>query len=334
MSRTTAFEDGGRRRAAQPQGAPSQPAQDLRQLQRTAGNRAVGRLLRLRGATRQLSRWPSWAEGWLPDDPDAYDTFVGRVAAIAKRGRGPSEAELAELKDLRDRVARGSRLPELEKEVTLWPKQFKGMNAIIEIVTGAAEASWLNDIVEADKARFEEAAGGELKDALAADAKQYNGGATCLSYLYASGLTHLFGGRDKEIADVKDRYWTGAQDRKKTTSRHAKTLSRLAAELRIAGLVGPVRLLHWSKGHYDPRPTELFERLTNAGSGWYFFLASLGSYHTVIVAVNVAGASRTYYKIQDGGSVRKTAAELDEYIDDYGPIYSASTRIWQVYASP
>ena len=221
--------------------------------------------------------------------------------------------------------------------MTLWPKRFEGMDAIIDVVTGAGEAAPTreeDDDADARAARFEETAGGDLKEALAADAKQFTRGATCLSYLYASGLTHLFGGRDDEIAAVKERYWAGAEERTKTTSRHAKTLSRLAAELRIAGLVGPARLLRWRHGHYAPRPTALLERLTGAGSGWYFFLASLGSYHTVIVAVHVAGEARTYFKIQDGGSVRKSAGELDEYVDDYGPIYGASTRIWQVYASP
>jgi hypothetical protein len=36
----------------------------------------------------------------------------------------------------------------------------------------------------------------------------------------------------------------------------------------------------------------------------------------------------------DGGSVRKSATELNEYIEGYGPIYGASSRIWQVYVSP
>ena len=320
--------------------APRSPAPrtwDIRRLQRAAGNRAVGRLLRRPGATRRLSRWPWWdGSSLLLDDSIAYDRFVSRVTTIAEGGKPPSEDELAELAGLRDLVAQSAtRLRELEKAVTLWPQRFDGMDAIIEVVTGAGAASPTRDAdddAEAGKARFEETAGSDLKDALADDAGKFTRGATCLSYLYASGLTHLFGGRDDEIADVKERYWAGAAERKKTTSRHAKTLSRLAAELRIAGLVGPVRLLRWRRGHYDPRPTALLERLTGAGSGWYFFLASLGSYHTVIVAVHVAGDARTYYKIQDGGSVRKTARELDEYVGEYGPIYGASTRIWQVHA--
>jgi hypothetical protein len=89
-----------------------------------------------------------------------------------------------------------------------------------------------------------------------------------------------------------------------------------------------------NRGRYRPAATAHFERLTGAGDGWYFFLVSVGSYHTFLIAVRVTGPYRKYVKIEDGGAVRKYDAELNAYFDDYGAVYGASTRFWPVYAAP
>jgi hypothetical protein len=310
-------------------------------LQRQAGNRAVSRLVRDAPA-RRLSRWPpsSWA-GWSSPSGDAYDEFLDRVRAVRKRRRKPSEDELAEFSELRGRIAADdptqARLRDLEHELVLWPKLVPGMDEIIEIVTGAGRLGTAGrdafDQVDSALARFDESTGKGLKDALARDAEGFTGAPSCLSYLYASGVTRLFHDSSDAVEEAKERYWSGANERLKTTKRHAKTLSRLASELRLAGLVGPVRILRMRGRRHDPKPTTHFEHLTGGGPGWYFFLASLGSFHTLIVAVHERGYGRTYFKIQDGGTDRKTADELNEYFDEHGRIFGASTRIWPVYAT-
>ena len=315
-------------------------------LQSQIGNRAVAQFLGRPSSTLQVSRSP-WTPPLVPwwsgsGGQDDYDTFLAKVAKIAKRRVGPTDEELDELAQLSLQISlsepTGIRVRRLEQTLLLWRKRVEGMDKIIEVVTGARgrTPSEQADVAqhESQRGRFDDTAGQEIKDGLAADAARYKKGASCLNFLAANGLARLFGGYTDKVEEAKTRYWAGARERAKRTSRHARTLSRLASELRLEGLVGPVHLLRWHRGSYHPRPTVLFERLSAAGDGWYFFLASLGSFHTLIVAVHVAGESRTYFKIQDGGSVRKTAKELNEYVEEYGPIYGATSRIWQAYVKP
>jgi hypothetical protein len=114
----------------------------------------------------------------------------------------------------------------------------------------------------------------------------------------------------------------------------APAVRRVLALQRHAGLVGPVRLIQMRGRRHRPRATAHFEHLATAGPGWYFFLVSAGSFHTLIVAVHERGYSRTFFKIQDGGTVRKTARALNEDLDEFGRIFGAATRIWPVYATP
>ncbi|MFY4730576.1 hypothetical protein, partial [Nitrospira sp. BLG_2] len=87
-----------------------------------------------------------------------------------------------------------------------------------------------------------------------------------------------------------------------------------------------------------PNPVSVFDRLSDAGDGWYFFLASAVSFHTFLVAVRVTsgGSSREYFEIQDGQSVRKTQRQLKDWFDKkFLPnAEKASSRIWQVYVKP
>jgi hypothetical protein len=92
--------------------------------------------------------------------------------------------------------------------------------------------------------------------------------------------------------------------------------------------------MRWNRGRYRPSATAHFERLTGAGDGWYFFLVSVGSFHTFLIAVRASGESRKYVKIEDGGAVRKYDAELNAYFDYYGAQYGAATRFLPVYAAP
>jgi hypothetical protein len=120
----------------------------------------------------------------------------------------------------------------------------------------------------------------------------------------------------------------------------------MASEMRLEGLVGPVTVLRWTgsadKGHHTPDPVSVFDRLSDAGDGWYFFLCKVqtsgGGAHTFLIAVHVTsgGSSREYFEIQDGQSVRKTTRQLKDWFDkEFLPnTTKGSSRIWQVYTKP
>jgi hypothetical protein len=165
---------------------------------------------------------------------------------------------------------------------------------------------------------------------------------SCLNFLENYGLDELYSDEKKEVETAKSRYREGAAERRKKTTYHAETLSRLASELRLQGLTGPVNILKWKgtpkEGHHEPHPADLFDKLSSAGDGWYFFLVSLFSKHTFIIAVNVSpggSSNRTYFEIQGGQSVEKSREEIKAWFDDELVNKKlAYTRVWQVYLQP
>lgn len=229
----------------------------------------------------------------------------------------------------------------LEWIVVLWPKfgSATKMNRIMEIVT---EPIRKTDKGESKRGRFDETDGSAIKRRLSKAAKDTAFG-QCLNFLANEGLEELFPDEKKRLAAAISRYVKVARDRKKKGQAHGGgTLSIMASEMRLEGLVGPINLLRWKgsamKGRHQPNPVELFDRLSSAGDGWYFFLCSAVSFHTFIVAVHVTsgGSKRTYFEIQDGQSVRKTPAKLKAWFDEeFLPNNElASSRVWQVYRKP
>lgn len=228
----------------------------------------------------------------------------------------------------------------LEKELLLWPKfgKIEKITRIIEITTSFTRKS---DVEESRRGRFKEKEGGEVKERLSSAATQF-GFNECLNFLHNSSLDELFVDEELEkVEAAREMYARGAAERREKTITHARTLSRLASELRLQGLLGPVNILRWKKarggeGHHESHPADLFDRLSNAGSGWYFFLVSLVSFHTFIIAVHVGtGGRRRYFEIQGGQSVPKTREELKNWFDEEFPNKKgAYSRVWQVYMRP
>jgi len=197
---------------------------------------------------------------------------------------------------------------------------------------------------------------------------------SCLEFVSDSSLQELYAANEDEEErhkTAKVRYEQGAKERKemfkerneKTNKKgnkkennedeedeaiHAATLSRLASELRLQDLVGPVHLLKWKgsheEGNHDPEPAVFLDKLSSAGPGWYFFLVSLVSFHTFIIAVHVDqnGITRQYFEIQGGQSVEKTPDELKFWFDrKFDPSQhnkkhkrTVGSRVWQVYLKP
>lgn len=239
-----------------------------------------------------------------------------------------------------------SDIKKLEKELLLWAEHtpIDKMTRIIEITSNFARKT---DFEESKLGQFPENKGSEIKDNLSQATKDY-GLNQCLKFVYKASLNELYSDEEKEVETAKSRYAEGAAKRKKTTTRQAETLSRLASELRLQALVGPVHLLKWKgsheKGNHEPEPAVLFDRLSSAGPGWYFFLVNLVSFHTFIIGVHVSrgGTERKYFEIQGGQSVEKTPEELKFWFDrKFDPSLfnekherTVGSRVWQVYLQP
>jgi len=234
-----------------------------------------------------------------------------------------------------------STLKRLEREVSLWPEWGKAarMMQIMDLITARTR---LSNIEESKRGRFDMKDGEDKKDQLNLHSDVYTS-TQCLQYLYSSSLDILFDDETAEVSAAKAAYSKGAAERKHDKGDlNAETLRRLAAELRVHGLLGPVNILRWVSlgydghdGYHDPSPTDVFDRLSSAGDGWYFFLCSMISYHTFVVAVRVLNGKRRYHKLQGGGSIVKSRQKLDDYFNhQYGNDEKASSRVWQVYLTP
>ncbi len=229
----------------------------------------------------------------------------------------------------------------MEWILVLWPSfgHSTKMNRMIEIVTAAIRQS---DRDESARGRFDEITGSGIHERLSKIAEATKFG-QCLNFLANEGLPELFAGEKTRLADALGRYARVAKERREKKQAHGGgTLSIMASEMRFEGLVGPITILRWTgspdTGHHEPDPVSIFDRLSDSGDGWYFFLASAVSFHTFLVAVHVTagGTSREYFEIQDGQSVRKTPRQLKDWFDkEFVPnTKKASSRIWQIYQEP
>jgi len=234
-----------------------------------------------------------------------------------------------------------SEIKMMEWILVLWPffGHSRKMNRMIEIVTEVVRQS---DKEESSRGRFDETTGNKIHARLSKAAKATQFG-QCLNFLANEGLPELLADEKDRLADALKRYKKVAKERKEKKQAHGGgTLSIMASEMRLEGLVGPVTVLRWSgsadKGHHTPDPVSVFDRLSTAGDGWYFFLASAVSFHTFLIAVHVTsgGIRREYFEIQDGQSVRKTPRQLKDWFDkEFLPnTEKASSRVWQVYREP
>ena len=269
------------------------------------------------------------------------EEFTDFVKDVRKGGGvSLSPADHAKLESLLD----GRSVDEIkmmEWILVLWPSfgHSTKMNRMIEIVTDVIRRS---DKEESSRGRFDEKTGSEIHARLSKAAKDTKFG-QCLNFLANEGLPELFADEKSRLADALKRYRQVAKERKEKKQAHGGgTLSIMASEMRLEGLVGPVTVLRWTgsadKGHHTPDPVSVFDRLSDAGDGWYFFLASAVSFHTFLIAVHVTsgGVLREYFEIQDGQSVRKTPRQLKDWFDkEFLPnTEKASSRIWQVYLKP
>ncbi len=311
----------------------------------------------------------------LLTEKGAFTELVKKI--LETKGGSINKTDEESLIEIVNRDPSPNRIKEFEKIIILWPKfgDIRKKARIIEIVT---EPIRRTDMEESQLGRFDENEGKNIKSGLdgavndriaiekekilkkdkskdvdeaekEAKKKELN---SCLEFLQEASLDELYADEESEQKVANERFLEGVTERKKNSGSkkpiHAATLSRLASELRLQSLVGPVHILKWKgsheKGRHNPKPTDLFDRLSDAGDGWYFFLVGLFSFHTFIVAVHVSagGTKRRYFEIQGGQSVRKSKRRLNEWFDqtfdptNFNPKHkrNVGSRVWQVYHVP
>jgi hypothetical protein len=270
------------------------------------------------------------------------EAFIGQVKKILKKkGNSIDFIDKMALKAILSLLPI-SDIKKLEKELLLWLEYtpIDKMTRIIEITSNFTRKT---DFEESKLGQFPENKGSEIKDNLSKGTEKF-GLRQCLAFVKNFSLNELYGDEKKEVKTATSRYNEGAVKRKKKEKKKkgSFTLSRLASELRLQGLTGPVNILKWEgtreKGHHEPHPADLFDKLSSAGEGWYFFLVSLFSIHTFIIAVEVSSggsSNRTYFEIQGGQSVEKSREEIKAWFDDeFWNEEGVNTRVWQVYLQP
>ena len=306
----------------------------------------------------------------LKTDEGAFATIVKRV--LDTKGAALDMADETALHEFVARDLTPSRLKKFEKIVILWP-QFGAVEKkarILEIVTSPLRGT---DAEESRRGRFSEEEGGQIKEELdeavagrierekakilkkdktktekeafeAAKDKELN---SCLEFLEISSLPRLYADEEVDREAAASSYREGVGKRGKGKS-HGAVLSRLASELRLRGLVGPPHTLNWvgshERGHHEPNPVDLFDRLSSAGDGWYFFFVNLFSFHTFLIAVHVSmgGTRRRFFEIQGGQSVPKSTKDLEEWFGthfdptNFNPKHTrkVGSRVWQIYVVP
>lgn len=274
---------------------------------------------------------------------ERLEFFIARVERITKPIRTKTKgkqrvpplqaADAAYLERLLDRMSPAT-LKRVEQKLLLWPKGGISniMKTIIDLVTARTRKP---DAVESSRGRFDTDTGEALKDTLDMQSTDYDDGSRCLEFIDEVAVGLLWSEQPERVAAADD-FYRDRSNYNESGLHSEATLSILASQLRVKDLLGPVTLLAWNEkqGHYEPAPHDVFKRLSSAGDGWYYFLVTLASYHTIIVAVHARGGSFTYYEIDNHGVTRRNAEKIDEEIDSYGAFQKVPSRIWQVYTTP
>jgi hypothetical protein len=317
----------------------------VQRLQAAAGNRAVTALVQRSALAPPVQRNAD-PEALSTTDSDgtaeaaerASKEFLALVKKVRKGGgKTLDPADVTEFERLLADLPSDA-LKRLEKDLLLWSK-FGAAGKMTQIIRLVTDRSRLSDTEESQRGQFTETAGTTVKDDLSAAAPDF-GFNECLNFVHNVSLDVLFAGHEDRVDAAQAAYAKGARERALVTPTHARTLSRLASELRLQGLLGPVNILQWrggaKSGHHEPDAADLFDRLSGAGDGWYFFVCSLVSFHTFVIAVQVDGGKRTYFEIQGGQSVRKSRGEVTAWFDEeFRPNTTlANSRVWQVYVTP
>lgn len=261
--------------------------------------------------------------------------FLAKVGSMTKgKGSQLQASDVEFLNDLLDGMSTRT-IKRLEHDLVLWPKAGSPirMRKILELVTARTRKS---DTEESTRGRFDDESGAAIRRDLQRETEDpMFAGNKCLTFLDTVGVDALFPGQSVRLAAANKEY-RKLSNRNATGLHSDATLSRLAAELRIQDLVGAVNVLAWNTKHerHEPPPHEFFDRLSNAGDGWYFFLSSVASFHTILVAVRVVGGKRTYFEIDNHDVISKAQAGIDESFDSFGRFKKVPSRVWQVYVQP
>ena len=220
--------------------------------------------------------------------------------------------------------------------LTIWPKVIRN-KIVAEMFALISELSMASDADETKRAQFSTASGKKLLGELIDRSKRMPSGNKCLNFIanQALGIVSTDADYQRRQQSARARYEEVGAYRKENDQLHGRSLSLLAAELRLEGLVAPMHYAKWngrrgSKVAYNPNPGAFMDRMA-ARPGFYFFLAGVVSYHTILIGVKVTKASKEFQIIDDNGpkailSLEKVSTWFDDWFHK-----GAGSRIWMLY---
>jgi hypothetical protein len=220
--------------------------------------------------------------------------------------------------------------------LTIWPTLLRN-KVVAEMFAIISKLSMETDGIESKRARFPMARGKKLMEELIFRSERMPAGNKCLNFI-ANEALGIFSSRNlyqRRQGSARARYDEVGAYRAQQDLLHGRSLSLLAAELRLEGLVAPMHYAKWNgrrgrKLAYKPSPGKFMDRLTQ-NPGWYFFLSGVVSYHTILVGVRATKTSKVFQIIDDNGAKKRMSlAEIQAWYDDWF-IKGAGSRVWMIY---
>lgn len=220
--------------------------------------------------------------------------------------------------------------------LTTWPKLIKN-NVLAVMFAIMSELLLDSDKKESKRARFSLSSGKKIMDELKDRSKRMPNGAQCLNFIEGEALISLSPkpAYQMRLGSIRARYHEVGAFRAEKEQLHARSLSLLAAEMRLEKTVGPMHYAKWngrkgSRKAYKPSPVDFMNRMT-LQPGWYFFLSGVVSYHTIFVAVKVTKSSKVFQIIDDNGPKSlMTASKLKTWYNSWFH-KGAGSRVWLIY---
>lgn len=220
--------------------------------------------------------------------------------------------------------------------LTIWPSVIRN-NIVAQMFAIISKLSMASDKKESARARFPIMRGRKLMDEFISRSKRMPPGNQCLNFIANEALSTVSTDirYQRRQRTARARYDEVGAYRIENDQLHGRSLSLLAAELRLEELVAPMHYAKWNRRRgtkmaYKPNPGAFMDRMAQS-PGFYFFLSGVVSYHTILVGVQVTKTSKTFQIIDDHGP--KSEMLLEEISAWYDDWFSkgAGSRVWMLY---
>lgn len=300
-----------------------------------------------RGFRELVDEWETWRDTIVQPRLDGRDSWHGRRFTPL----GLDSKRIAQLEKLIRSFARRWEPRRFKREfkalsfkdqevlaylLTIWPRVLRN-SILAEMFASISELSMAPDAEESRRARFPAARGKKLMDEFISRSKRMPSGNKCLNFIanQALGIVSTDIHYQRRQRSARARYDEVGAYRIESDQLHGRSLSLLAAELRLEGLVAPMHYAKWNgrrgrRTEYRPNPGDFMDRMSQR-PGFYFFLSGVVSYHTIMIGVKVTKTSKVFQIIDDNGP--KSRMSLEEITAWYNDWFKkgAGSRVWMLY---